>query len=80
MRKTQLNFPFAVSSNFLKVFSVEECGLDPCLGPELEFRCCVVYSWSLNLHFFCCWRNCIFYKHFWQTGEVVISPELRGVA
>lgn len=53
--KTQLKFPFAISCNFLKVFSqlkVEECGLDVCLGPKLEFRCCVLYSGSLNLHLF----------------------------
>lgn len=77
--KTQLMFPFAVSCNFLKVFSVEECELDVCLGSKLEFRCYFLYSGSLNLHFFCRWRNCIFYKCFWQTGRVLISPEFRGV-
>lgn len=80
VRETQLKFPFAVSCNFLKVFSLEECRLDLCLGPKLEFRCCVLCSGSLNLHFFCCCRNCIFNKHFWQTDKVVISPEFRGVS
>lgn len=51
-RKTPLKLPFAVACSFLKVFSVEECGLELCLGPKLAFRCCVLYSGSLNLHFF----------------------------
>lgn len=78
-RKTLLKLPFAVACNFLKVFSFEDGGLELCLGPKLAFRCCVLYSGFLNLHVFCHLRNCIFYKHFWQTGKVVISPGFLGM-